>query len=114
MTRLKLKPDSTFEYRYRGDMMFDTATGHYTIGGKKILLTYDTVPADKLDLSRNNNHSLHVYYIGHDKLFESYQDGKIARRATRYNKRKQFIIFGSHYYKRKWYLKRMTKSLHTT
>ena len=46
----------------------------------------------------------HIFYLRGNKLFHSLQDGKIVRRATKFNKRKKYLFFGSHYYKRKWYL----------
>ena len=122
VTRIKLKSDSTFEYRFRGDMFSDTATGKYNIEGRKLILTYDPRPIDtsglaymrsigfKLDepLSLKSDAALpHVFYIGQDKLFGSYQDGKIVRKAVGYSKRKKYLLFGSHYYKRKHYLKRV-------
>jgi len=119
VTRIKLKSDSTFEYRFRGDLISDTATGKYNIEGRKLILTYDPRPIDtsglaymrsigfKLDepLNLKSDAALpHVFYLRGNKLFHSLQDGKIVRRATKFNKRKKYLFFGSHYYKRKWYL----------
>ncbi|MBC7391684.1 MAG: hypothetical protein H7329_20990 [Opitutaceae bacterium] len=121
-TRIKLKPDNTFEYRFRGDLIFDTATGKYRIDRRKLILTYDPRPIDtsglsymrsvgfKLDepLNLKSDAGLpHVFYIGREKLYGSYQDGKIVRKAVGYSKRKQYLFFGTHYYKRKHYLKRV-------
>jgi hypothetical protein len=122
VTRIKLKPDSSFEYRFRGDLMFDTATGKYRLDRRKLILTYDPRPIDTSGLSYmrsigfkfNEPFNLksdvglpHVYYIGHHKLFGSYKDGKIVRKAEGYSKRKKYLLFGTNYYKRKHYLKRV-------
>ena len=119
VTRIKLKFDRTFEYRFRGDLISDTATGKYKIDGRKLILVYNPRPIDtsglaymrtigfKLDepLNLKSDAGLpHVFYIKANKLFHSLQDGKIVRRATKYNKRKKYLFFGTHYYKHKHYL----------
>lgn len=122
VTRIKLNSDRTFEYLFHGDMISDTATGNYRIKGHKLILTYHSRPIDtsglaylqniglKLDESLNLKSDAglpHIFYIGQDKLFGSFQDGKIVRKAVGYSKRKKYLLFGSHYYKRKYYLKRV-------
>ncbi|MFC4231406.1 hypothetical protein ACFOW1_05860 [Parasediminibacterium paludis] len=100
-------------------MISDTATGKYQIEGGKLILAYDPRPIDtsglsymrsigfKLDepLNLKSDAGLpHVFYLRNNKLFHSLQDGKIVKRATKYNKRRKYLFFGSHYYKRQWYL----------
>ena len=122
ITRIKLKQDSSFEYRFRGDMISDTATGKYKIDKRRLILTYDPRPIDtsgfaylrtigfKLDnlvnLKSDAGYS-HIYYIRNDKLYGSLQDGKIVRKAVRYSKRKKYLFFGTHYFKHRHYLKRI-------
>jgi hypothetical protein len=120
ITKVTLKSDSSFEYRFRGDLIFDTATGRFKIDQRKLILVYDPRPIDtsglatmrsmgfKLDspLTVKSDAGLpHIFYIRRNKLFHSRRDEEIVRRATKYNKRRKYLIFGSHYYKRKWYLK---------
>lgn len=122
VTTIKLKSDSTFEYRFRGDLLFDTATGNYEIKKRKIILTYDPKPIDtsgisylrsigfKIDssvTSKSDARLPHIFYIRNSRLYNSYQDGKIVRRATTYHKTRKYLFFGNHYYKKKWYLKQV-------
>ena len=122
VTNIKLKSDSTFEYRFRGDLLFDTATGNYEIKKRKIILTYDPKPIDtsglsylrsigfKIDSSVTSKSDAglpHIFYIRNRRLYNSYQDGKIVRRATTYHKTRKYLFFGTHYYKKKWYLKQV-------
>ena len=51
ITKLTLKSDSSFEYRFRGDLIFDTATGRYNIENRKLILVYDSRPIDTSGLS---------------------------------------------------------------
>lgn len=120
-TTIKLKQDSTLEYIFGGDMIYHHVTGHYKIYDHKVYMVFDK---EKLD-SNFASGSLFtdtlyktvylgdtiVYqtfcYIGHNKLFFAYaQTGKKITRAKRYCKRKKYLFFGRHYYKRRWYLKR--------
>ena len=51
-----------------------------------------------------------TYYLRKDKIFFSKENGRISRKAFGYSKRKKYIIFGSHYYNRKHYLKKTIKA----
>lgn len=122
ITKVVLKNNSSFEYRFSGDLIFDTATGRFTIEHRKLILIYGPRPIDTSGLSTMRSLGLkldsplilkseaslpHVFFIRKNKLFNSYQDEHIIKRATKYNKTKKYLLFGSHYYKRKWYLKRV-------
>ena len=122
VTNIKLKSDSSFEYRFRGDLIFDTATGRYKIEKRKLILTYDPRPIDtsglsymrsigfKIDspsTSKSDAGLPHIFYIRNKKLYGSYQDGKIVKRATTYHKTRKYLFFGNHYYKKKSYLKQV-------
>jgi len=121
-TTITLKTDSTLEYVFQGDLIYDSATGHYSIYNQNVYITFDREFPDtnKLYYRFKNvplkNDTILVdiicyqefYYIGHDKLFAAHsQTGKKVTKARRYNKRKQYILFGSQYYKKRWYLKRI-------
>src|SRR5205085_2526607 len=44
------------------------------------------------------------YVVGHDKLFPIHvETGKKVTKARKYNKRKKYIFFGSHYYVKRPY-----------
>ena len=119
ITRLKLNSDSTFEYKFRGDMIYDTASGHYRVYHRKLILTYYPRPLDTtglafmdsvankigIELSASfDDKRPHIYYLGNKKLFESIKDGIIVKKAFGYSKTKKYLLFGSHYYKHNHYL----------
>ena len=119
-TTIILKQDSTLEYTFGGDMIHHHVTGHYKISGHNIYMVFDKEKldsnfaqgqlfADTLYKTVYKGDTI-VYqrflYIGHNKLFFAHaQTGKKVIKAKRYCKRKKYIFFGSHYYKRRWYLK---------
>lgn len=120
ITTLNLKTDGSFEYRFQGDLIFNQATGHYVINKGKLRLTYNLTPVDtgvlrsykKMGLRVSDSLKIengypHLFYLGNDKLFSSWQDGKIVRRASAYHKLKKYMLFGSHYYNKKCYLKKV-------
>jgi hypothetical protein len=128
-TTVRLRSDSTLEYVFQGDLIYDSTTGHYTVRGRNVYIRFDKEAPDTAKMYyRFNNTPLKTafvegdsipyqsfLYIGHNKLFFAHAEtGKKVTRATRYNKRKKYVLFGSNYYKRRWYLKQLTKSLHTT
>jgi hypothetical protein len=119
-SKLKLKPDSSFEYYFRGDLIFDTATGNYCISKRKLILTYDQTPIDTSQFvylralgfnfdtpQRSDENHSHIYYIRKNKLYVSFQDGKIVRKAHGYSERKKYVLFGTHYFKMRYYLNRI-------
>lgn len=119
-TTINLKQDSTLEYIFSGDMIHHHITGHYAIYGNKVYMVFDKEILDSNFASGSFFPDIFyktVYkgdtikyqrfcYIGHKKLFfANAQTGKKVTKAKRYNKRKKYLIWGSHYYKRRWYLK---------
>ncbi len=119
VTFLKLNQDSTVGYRHSGDLIFDTAVGVYHVVDKKVFVKFQKIKTDDFGpgnipvLQTKRNSTLpfeydYQYFIGHKKLFSTrIATGKILTRATRYSKRKKYVLFGSHYYKRKWYLRKL-------
>jgi len=121
-TTIRLKPDSSLQYVFQGDLMYDSTTGHYSIYDRKVYITFDKqlpdtnklyyrfdiMPLKTDNISGNTIHYQDFCYIGHNKLFSSHvETGKKVTKARRYNKRKKYFFFGSHYYKRRWYLRRV-------
>ena len=120
-TTINLKQDSTLEYIFGGDMIHHHIIGHYKIYDHKVYMVFDKEILDSNFASTSffpDTLYKTVYkgdtilyqsfcYIGHNKLFFAHaKTGKKVSKARRYNKRKEYLIFGSHYYKRRWYLKR--------
>lgn len=44
--QVKLNPDSTLEFRYWGDLVFDTATAHFRLTGNRLSLIYYPIKID--------------------------------------------------------------------
>lgn len=120
-TRINLNPDSTFEYRMRGDLIFDTSNGNYKVYNKYVVLYHepfkiDTSEYDKygkeavlLSYALSTNKHLdnpEKYLVGHRKLFVCDTAGQLIRKQFGYSKRRQFLLFGKHWYKRRYYLRR--------
>ncbi len=121
-TTIKLKPDSSLQYVFQGDLMYDSTTGHYSIYDRRVYITFDkelpdtnklyyrfdNMPLKTDNISGDTIHYKVFCYIGHNKLFSSHiETGKKVTKVRRYNKRKKYFFFGSHYYKRRWYLRRV-------
>jgi hypothetical protein len=119
-TTVRLKPDSTLQYVFQGDLMYDSTTGHYAVRDRNVYITFDKEVPDTTKLyNRFDNMPIKTafvggdsvlyqsfLYIGHNKLYFAHAvTGKKVTKAKRYNKRKKYILFGSHYYKKRWYLK---------
>jgi len=120
-TRINLNTDSTFGYRMRGDMMFDTSNGHYKVDNNYIVLYHEPYKPDTSEyvkygkeavllsyaLSTNNHLAKpEKYLVRHRKLFICDTYGRIIKKQFGYSKRRQFILFGKHWYKKRYYLKR--------
>lgn len=121
-TTVRLKPDSTLEYILQGDLMYDSATGHFHMRGSKIFVLFDPEPTDSRKLYyRYDDMPLRkaVYngdtipyklllFPGHNKLVPGdVETGKRISRAWGYSKRKKYVFFGGHYYNRRFYYRRV-------
>ena len=121
-TTIRLMSDSSLQYVFQGDLMYDSTTGQYHIIDNKLYIDFDKeLPDTNKMYYRFNNMQLKTfvhlgdtikyklsYYIGHDKLFPIHiETGKKVTKARKYNKRKKYIFFGSHYYDRRYYLRRI-------
>ena len=121
-TTITLKEDMTLDYRFSGDLIFHRVTGTYKVYDRKVYMLFDKEILDtnfaKTPLFDNEIKTLisekdtvsyqKMFYIKHDKLFFSYLlTGKRITKAKRYNKRNKYLLFGSHYYKRRWYLRQV-------
>jgi hypothetical protein len=117
-TTVRLKKDNTLQYVFQGDMIYDSATGNYQICDDKVYVTFDKERQDtnrlyyrfdgmplKIDTCLGSPISYKLFlYIGHNKLFPAHvETGKKVTRASGYSKRKKYLLFGSHYYTRRYY-----------
>ncbi|HET6996643.1 MAG TPA: hypothetical protein VFI06_16725 [Chitinophagaceae bacterium] len=108
------------ERLFRGDLLYDSATGHYSIYGKKLYILFDKQELDinnafqrsprpvKTTIVNGDSITFHVaYYLGHNKLFFAHtESGKKVTRAVTYRPRKKYLLFGTHYYNKRHYLQR--------
>jgi hypothetical protein len=117
---LILKQDSTFEYIIKGNLIYGSLFGKYQIWKNKLFLSkiwektgqyrwslLERTP--KILISGQDSIEYQsIFYLGDDKLFEAnFETGKKIRKAVGYNERKKYILFGTHYYKKDWYLIRI-------
>lgn len=97
------------EYRYWGDLTFDTANANYTLTGNKIFLTYYPIKIDTTDWPELRKHGvtmmeqeLNKYgktapsglLIRGDKLFLYDKNGLIVKKKSdsKNKRRKYFLI----------------------
>ncbi len=122
VTRINLNTDSTFGYRMSGDLIFDTSNGHYKFEKNYVVLYHQPFKPDTSEYEKygkeavllsyalsTNKHlnSPGKYLIGHNKLFVCDSNGNAIKKQFGHSKRRQYIIFGKHWYKRRYYLKRV-------
>ena len=120
-TTIILKKDSTLEYTFQGDLIYHHITGRYKVLDNKVYMTFDkelidtnfgTKPffSDTVYKKMYNKGTISYQsfcYVGHKKIFFSHRvTQKKVNKTTRFCKRKKYLFFGSHYYKRRWYLKK--------
>jgi hypothetical protein len=120
ITTLILKPDSTFEYIIKGNLIYDSSFGKFQIWKHKLFLSkiwektgqyrWSSIErAPKIFISGQDSIEYQsIFYFGDDKLFAvDFETGKKIKKETGYNERKKYILFGTHYYKKDWYLRRI-------
>jgi len=121
-TTVRLKTDHSMQYVFQGDLMYDSATGHYKVYGNQVYVEFDKELPDtnKLYYRFDNMPQKYVYYqgdsvpykmlfyVGHNKLFPAYAEtGRKITREKAYTKRRRFLFFGSHYYRKRFYYKKV-------
>jgi hypothetical protein len=119
VTRINLNIDSTFGYRMSGDLIFDTSNGYYKVNKKYVTLYHEPFKPDTSEYERygkdavllsyalsTNKHlsNPEKYLIGHKKLFVCDSTGNIIKKQFGYSKCRQYLIFGKHWFKRRYYL----------
>jgi hypothetical protein len=121
-TTIRLFQDSRLQYVFQGDLMYDSITGHYHVYDKKLYINFDKelhdtsktyyrfddMPLKIVEYSGDSINYKLSYCIGHNKLFPIHVvSGKKVTKARKYNERKKYLFFGSHYYNKRYYLKRI-------
>jgi len=121
-TTVRLKPESRLQYVFQGDLMYDSATGHYQVYGNKIYVLFDREKKDTNKLYyRFDNMPVKttiykgdtiqyklLLYCGHNKLFPGhFETGRKITTAKGYSRRRKYLFFGSHYHSRRYYYKRI-------
>ncbi len=106
----------------RGDMMFDTSNGRYKVDNRYLLLYHEPFKPDTSEYEKygkeavllsyalsTNKHlgSPKRYLVGRRKIFVCDTSGKVIKKQFGYSKRRQFLFFGKHWYKRRYFLKRV-------
>jgi hypothetical protein len=117
---LILKPDSTFEFIIRGNLIYDSTFGKFQIWKHTLFLSKiweKTGPYRWSLLERQpkifilGSDSIEyqsIFYLDDNKIFPAnFETGKKQKKVVVYNKRKKYILFGTHLYKKNWYLKRV-------
>ena len=120
-TTVRLYSDSNFTYRMSGDLAYDTAAGHYNVHKRTVFLIYRPLAIDtsseyqimkgsfSIHEAITSNHNLREptkYLIGHNKLFLTDKRGLKVKRQWGYSKYKRYLLFGKHWYMRRYFLKR--------
>ena len=117
---LTLKPDSTFVYIIKGNSIYDSTFGKYQIWRHKLFLSkiwektgpyrWSLLEREPkiFVLDRDSIEYQSIFYYDDNKIFTAnFETGKKIKKVPVYNKRKKYILFGTHYYKKNWFLKRV-------
>ena len=123
-TTIILNQDRTFDYKFSGDLIYHHLTGTYKISKGKLYSLFDKEDVDSNLASRpligdsveilirhyDTIKYQQIFYLGHNKLFFTNKETKKKiTRENRYNKRKKYILFGRHHYKKRHYLRLISK-----
>lgn len=104
--------------------MYDSATGQYQLYNNKIYVLFDkelkdsnklyyrfdNMPVKTISYLGSTIQYQEFFYIGCNKLFPAnIETGRKVTSARGYSKRKKYIIFGSHYYSKRYYYRHVTE-----
>ena len=103
-----LNSDSTFNYRFAGDLINEVGHGKYhLVRDTVILVIHRNRPktiADSLSPDYNLKDTIR-FYLHNKKLFgNNIETGKVVKYASGYSKHKKYLLFGSHYKNMRHYL----------
>jgi hypothetical protein len=123
-THIMFKTSDSLQFVFEGDMIYDSTVGSYRIFKNKLYVLFKRKDFDSNIVTSNIGHFnmpvkidtvfgytfpyQHFWYIGKNKLFATNEEtGKKIMKESGYHKRKKYILFGSHYYYKKYYLKKV-------
>ena len=135
VTKIELNNDNTFHYEFSGDLLHTELDGKYLVEKNKLFLRFkklkgeteseivsvnrkDTIinfsnlgNSHSYELKKENEIEYHLKYrISNQRLFVyNVKTNKIVRNANGYSKIRKYLIFGTKYYKKKRYLKKIEK-----
>jgi len=108
-THLHLNKDSTFDYRFAGDMVNEVGHGIYHLNKDTIILLLHKPKPDKIEDVLSSGHYLKDtirFYFQHNKIYGIHiKSGKVVKYAHGYSKHKKYIFLGSRYRMMRSYLK---------
>jgi len=100
-THLHLNKDSTFDYRFAGDMVSEVEHGVYHLKKDTIILLIHKSKPEKIEDILSSGHNLKDtirFYFQHNKIYGIHiHTGKVVKYAHGYSKRKKYFVFGSRY-----------------
>lgn len=104
-----LNKDSTFDYRYAGDLINAVGHGRYYLKKDTVLLLIHRDKPKTITDILAGSHNLKDtirFYFHNKKLFSINIDTrKVVKYAHGYSKTKRYLLFGSKYHKMRHYLK---------
>lgn len=126
VTTVKLNNDSTFEYRFRGDLANESGIGTFTVSDRTLELNFvkdttndskfnmtftdslgnvDIVAVDLSELLNPTPTEPLTYKLGTNKLWVTNNEGDVVKRANCYSRTRRFIFWGDRFMTtRKYYL----------
>ncbi|WP_379963323.1 hypothetical protein [Epilithonimonas sp. UC225_85] len=128
VTTISLQKDSTFEYNFAGDLVNTDLTGKYIVKDKNLYLEFsknkgkiesknDSLSVLEIlsgnyhnyDLKNESGISFHLKYLIKNRKLFSYRidNRKLVNFGKFYSDKKQFILFGSKWKKKRAFLKKI-------
>jgi len=106
---LHLNKDSSFDYRFAGDLINKVGHGRYYLKKDTVVLLIHRDKPKTIEDNLTADHYLKDtirFYFHNKRLFGiNINTHKVVKYAHGYNKNKKYIFFGSKYHKRRHYLK---------
>lgn len=107
MEHVHLNPDSTFNYRFAGDLINAAGHGKYHLVKDTVILLLQQAhtPTTVDSLSQYHLRDTIRFYFHNKKLFGlNVETGKVVKHGNGYSKHKKYLLFGSHYKNTRSYL----------
>ncbi|MHA4894657.1 hypothetical protein ACXZ1K_07900 [Pedobacter sp. PWIIR3] len=110
-SRLILRNDSTFKYHFGGDLINFDDSGHYSVKGRDLLLSYYPVnlklyQENPLELS-DTSHRSYKFRIGRKKLWSYDIHGNVVKKGSALTRHKFLFLGEPRQVMRRMYLKKI-------